>query len=235
MVNYMKLKKGKLLIVLIFIVALLSSCNKNDTNMDEIVKEKEDKIIELEEEIRVLEDKIKSYESGIGTLGNNNLLRKVIEIIELIKEKDMNMLSSYVHPTKGLRFAPYPFIDITTSQVFTAQQVANLYKDDSVYMWGSYDGSGEPINLTFDEYYNRFIYDVNFANPDIIGNNITVSQGNDIDNVKEIYPSGYFVELYITGVDPQYEGIDWRSLKLVFEQLDDEWYLVGIIHGEWTI
>jgi UDP-N-acetyl-2-amino-2-deoxyglucuronate dehydrogenase len=31
------------------------------------------------------------------------------------------------------------------------------------------------------------------------------------------------------------EGMDWRSLRLVFEKKNDIWYLVGIIHDQWTI
>jgi len=29
--------------------------------------------------------------------------------------------------------------------------------------------------------------------------------------------------------------MDWRSLKLVFKKYEDRFYLVGIIHSEWTI
>jgi (p)ppGpp synthase/HD superfamily hydrolase len=29
--------------------------------------------------------------------------------------------------------------------------------------------------------------------------------------------------------------MDWRSLRLVFEKKNDIWYLVGIIHDQWTI
>jgi hypothetical protein len=38
-----------------------------------------------------------------------------------------------------------------------------------------------------------------------------------------------------SGFDPEYEGMDWRSLRLVFEKKNDIWYLVGIIHDQWTI
>jgi hypothetical protein len=42
------------------------------------------------------------------------------------------------------------------------------------------------------------------------------------------------VEYYFPGFDPQYGGMDWRSLKLVFSQADGSWNLAGIIHDEWT-
>jgi hypothetical protein len=29
--------------------------------------------------------------------------------------------------------------------------------------------------------------------------------------------------------------MDWRSLRMVFMQQDGIWYLVALVHGEWTI
>ena len=36
------------------------------------------------------------------------------------------------------------------------------------------------------------------------------------------------------GIDPEKKGYDWCSLKLVFEPWQNNWYLVGLIHSEWT-
>lgn len=30
-------------------------------------------------------------------------------------------------------------------------------------------------------------------------------------------------------------GYDWCSLKLVFECYQGDWYLVGLVHSEWTV
>lgn len=233
--------KGKViqvvLLVLVF-TTLITGCvpsNTNTTKLEKELKEKDARINELESEKKALEDRIVSFESGLGVKSPNSLLPRVIETIGLIKAKDMKSLSSYVHPTNGLRFSPYPYVDTKTDQVFTAQQVAGLVQDTKEYLWGHYDGSGEPIKLSFNNYYDKFIYDVDFANPHMIGNNVAIGKGNSIDNVKQAYPKGYFVEFYFTGFEPQYEGMDWRSLKLVFEDVNGVWYLVGIIHGQWTI
>ncbi|MDR2416463.1 MAG: hypothetical protein LBD75_07920 [Candidatus Peribacteria bacterium] len=53
-------------------------------------------------------------------------------------------------------------------------------------MWA---GSGEPIKLTFDEYYNRFIWDYNyFLVPQIFVNEEVVSRGNTSVNLAELFP-----------------------------------------------
>ncbi len=166
---------------------------------------------------------------------SNNVVSIAIDVMELIKDKDMNALSKYVHPTFGVRFTPYFYIDVQADQVFTSSQVANLMQDTEVITWGAYDGSGEPIELKFSEYFDKFIYDKDFVNPEIIGNNVAIGSGNMVDNVAEVYPNGHFIEFHFSQFDPQYEGIDWESLRLVFEEYNNRWYLVGVIHGQWTI
>jgi len=217
---------------------VLWGCTVGGPNVSELedeIKEKDAIITQLEEEKKALENKINSLESKITIRDSDNILFEAMEVIELIKDRDMSSLSKYVHPTKGLRFTPYPYVDAEKDLVFTAQQISSLVTDTKQYVWGNYDGSGEPIQLSFEDYYSMFIYDVDFANPDMIGNNVVIGKGNAIDNVKEAYPNGYFVEFYFKGFEPEYEGIDWRSLKLVFEEENRKMYLVGIIHGQWTI
>jgi hypothetical protein len=147
----------------------------------------------------------------------------------------MEALADLVHPSRGVRFSPYAYVQ-DTHQVFTAGEVRGLLQDPTAYVWGVYDGSGEPIRATFAEYYEEFVYDVDFADaPEVSYNRRLGGHGGTIDNAREFYPGSTVVEYHIPGVDPQYEGLDWRSLRLVFQQQDGSWYLVGIIHDEWTV
>lgn len=255
------MNKRVCLIVLVLIsILVLSACTakgnettdiKETTNgdnttsggnsLEEQLQEKDETIASLEKDKEALENKVKELEETLQKseqkkeTTDDSLLRRALDVIKLIKNKDMETLSKYVHPTKGVRFSPYDYIDLKVHKVFKRDEVANLNKNTNVYTWGSYDGSGEPIELKFSDYYGKFVYDVDFANPHMIGNNTIIGKGNTISNLKEVYPKGQFVEFYFSGIDPKYEGIDWRSLKLVFEQQDGQWYLVGIIHSQWTI
>ena len=56
-----------------------------------------------------------------------------------------------------------------------------------------------------------------------------------IENQFEIYDNAIVVEYYFPGFNPDYAGMDWESLRLVFEQYENDWKLVGIIHNQWTI
>jgi hypothetical protein len=178
----------------------------------------------------------------IGTLGNTPspasnqqiVLNKAFEVIDALKNKDMVALSGYVHPQLGLRFSPYAYVK-DTDQVFTADKTAGLMEDSTLYLWGNYDGTGEPINLTFADYYAKFVYDVDFADAPQLSLNHQLGTGNSIDNILEYYPGSMVVEFYFPGFDPQYQGMDWRSLRLVFLHAGQDWYLAGIIHDQWTI
>lgn len=158
-----------------------------------------------------------------------------------LRDHDMVELASLVHPVKGVTFSPYTFVRTLQGApgeadlVFARSQVAGLWSDPTLRLWGAYDGSGEPIELTFQAYYTEFVYDVDFAQPEEIGFDEFIGQGNTINNIREACPLGVPVEYYFSGFDPQYGGMDWRSLRLVWEQVDGTWYLVGIVHDEWTI
>jgi hypothetical protein len=172
----------------------------------------------------------------VGGVGDP-VAARAAEAVMALKDGDMGVLSGLVHPGKGLRFSPYATVQTGAGGdlVFSASQVTGLMADTTVYHWGAYDGSGNPIDLTFRNYYKEFVYGVDFARPDVVGFDQVVGQGNSIDNIATAYPNGVMVEYHFEGFDPQYAGMDWRSLRLVFEEQGGIWYLVGIVHDQWTI
>ena len=62
-----------------------------------------------------------------------------------------------------------------------------------------------------------------------------MGSGNIEDNVTAAYSNGQFIEFHFSQFDPQYGGAYWESLRLIFEEYNSAWYLVGVIHGQWTI
>jgi hypothetical protein len=191
------------------------------------------------------------YGDLVGWANNNYLARQVgwvdeaiaaraAQAVMALKERDLEKLAGLVHPHKGVRFSPYTFVQVEPDApggqdlVFGADRIPGLLADTTIYHWGVYDGSGEPIDLTFQEYYDRFIYDADFARPDVVGFDEEVGWSSMINNIAEVYPAAVTVEYHFEGFEPQYAGMDWRSLRLVLEELDGVWYLVGIVHDEWT-
>lgn len=236
----MKKKVSLFTIIVLILTLVLSGCTPApDTNLQGELEAKNIQIEKLEEEKQVLEDKIVELEKiadnePVPTL-QNSLLSTALEVMEVIADEDMSGLSAYIDQTQGVRFSPYGYIDLANHQVFTAAQVPGLMNDPQIFSWGSYDGTGDPIDLSFADYFEDFVYDEDFINPHMIGNNLLIGKGNTLNNIADVYPNGEFVEFHFTGFDPQYEGIDWTSLRLVFEENNGTWYLIGIVHDQWTI
>lgn len=156
-------------------------------------------------------------------------------LIHAISIKDSAIISKFIHPVKGVRFTPYTNVSLERDVVFNKEKIKNFFKDQNVYLWGYYDGKGDEITLTPSEYYEEFIYSKDFKNAEEIGYNQVLSSGNMIENQFEVYENAIVVEYYFSGFNPDYAGIDWRSLRLVFEQYENVWKLVGVIHNQWTI
>jgi hypothetical protein len=176
----------------------------------------------------------------VGSMGDPAAALAAQAILAL-RDQDIPELAGLVHPVKGITFSPYAYVRPLQGAlgeadlVFSRDQLLGLWTDPTVYRWGRYDGSGEPIDLTFEQYYQRFVYDVDFAQPDVVGFNDMVGQGNTPNNIADVYPLAQTVEYHFEGFDPQYAGMDWRSLRLVLEEYEGDWYLVGIVHDQWTI
>ena len=213
------MKKLKTILWVIVLSILLSACGSVQSKAPDIQATEETGIEERNDE--------KS--------SSENISETAKEAVNALRDKDMEKLSELVHPEKGVRFSPYAFVDVKNDLVFAANDVKNLLSDTTIYTWGSYDGTGDPIELTFDEYYKKFIYDADFANAEQVGYNEILGKGNTIENSAEVYKDSVVVEYHFSGIDPKYEGMDWRSLRIVFEKFEDSWYIVGIIHDQWTI
>lgn len=157
------------------------------------------------------------------------------EVLTLLAQKKLAELIPHIHTTKGLRFSPYSHIN-TKDRILQAKDVVPATRDTKKYLWGEFDGSGEPMELTFGDYYKRFVYDKDYQNPKVRKTLNKISDsGNSISNIKTVFPEAMFYEYYLAGNNPDYGGMDWGSLTLVWEQENGQWRLVGIVHGQWTI
>jgi len=157
------------------------------------------------------------------------------QIIKALKEKDFATVAQYVHPEKGVRFTPYTYVSLENDQVFSGEEIKGFFTDETEYLWGQYDGTGDDIRLTPEDYYAKFIYSKDFAAAEQVGYNEVLSFGNMLENQFEVYEEAIIVEYYFSGFEPQYEGMDWKSLRLVFQEQEGTWFLVGVIHNQWTI
>ncbi len=154
-------------------------------------------------------------------------------VIKALKDKNMETLKSFIHPEKGLLFSPYVHIETEAALVFKRSGLPAL-NDQKIYTWGLFDGSGEPIKMTFGQYVERFVYDKDFASPEQIGINELKGSGNTLPNLKEVFPEGQYIDYYFSG-QQENAGMDWASLIIVLEEYKGRWFAVAAVHNQWTI
>jgi hypothetical protein len=222
----------------LFLAGCSSNSNNGNTNASQTIPETSTPSFELSEQTSAPSSDPSEISSGNNTeqpAGSSEAVLKeaASSIIELLRDRDIGSLSDWIDPAQGLRFSPYSYIDMKDSQVFQANQLPD-FKDKTKLSWGTSDGSGEPISLSFHDYYEKFVYNQDFADAPNVSVNSTMGKGTVDFNGKDAYPGASYVEFYFPGFDKQLGGMDWQSLVLVFVPAGEEWKLVSIVHGQWT-
>ena len=156
-------------------------------------------------------------------------------IMKKIRDFNYFELMNHVSHERGLRFSPYANIDTINDVQLSPQEIKAVITSKESIHWGSFDGSGDSINMSFAKYHQKFVYDVDFLNAEKIEIDQFIGSGNSLNNLQTAYPNCRFVEYHFSGFDEKYDKMDWRSLRLVFKKEKAKYYLVGIIHAQWTI
>jgi len=204
----------KNIVALIFTSLLLFSC-ANDKNKTVVKDKKEKNVTEIDTE------NSKEF----------SLIETSDKAINLLKNKKFVALSSLIHPTLGIRFSPTAYIDVNTDLSFNTVHFKSLIAQQDKLSWGTHKGSGESINLAFNNYYAAYIYDADYLNAERITANNCLKDGSVMNNISEIYGDAEYVEYYFSGFEKQHDGLDWKALRLVFKKLDNKYYIIGVVHN----
>lgn len=165
------------------------------------------------------------------------LLAMTKNIMTDLKNRNLDSLVAMVDPQRGIRFSPHAFVDTSKDQVIHPSTLLNWKdkKKQTLIQWGENDATGDPIRLTLDRYIKQYVYDADYLKADSLKVNQFIGGGNTRNNLLTIYPDCHFTESYFKGFDKKYEGMDWSSLRLVFKRSGDKYFLVAIVHDQWSI
>lgn len=164
-------------------------------------------------------------------------------VVELLHAEQWQRLSEMVHADRGVTFSAYAYVDPDELVTLRREQVEAIGADSTVYLWGVEDGSGFEIRMTPTAFVNRWITDRDFTAAQRGNRDEVLETGNSLNNLPHAFydqpPSASeeeitFIEYHLTG-SSQYNGMDWASLRLVFERESDGWFLIGIVRDRWTI
>ncbi|MDD4511325.1 MAG: hypothetical protein PHY23_10535 [Oscillospiraceae bacterium] len=229
------MKKGKILLVSLFVIGLVVGMLGSNWLKD--------RAVETGATITGTKGPVKSstaLASSEVTLQANlprgtTVVKLACEAVERMKQKDYKGLSDLIHPEKGVLFAPYSTVDPEVNLTFQAKDIAEMAGNHEKYIWGMLDGKGTPIEMTMEEYFKAFVFNVDYTTAPEIGVNQILNTGNSLENVLQVYQDGTTIEFHIPSVHSEMEGMDWCSLKLVFEPYGNTYKIVAMVHSQWTI
>lgn len=168
------------------------------------------------------------------SLNKEESLKKLNEgIIQALKDKNYQRLASYIHPQKGVRFSMYTFVNPEQDKKYSKSDFEKYLPSKTIFTWGALDGSGDLYKATISDYLRKWVYSEDFAAGQVSLNEFQGS-GNSLNNLKKIYPKADFTENFLKGSDAN-SGMDWKCLRLVFEEFQGKYYLVAVINDQWTI
>lgn len=156
------------------------------------------------------------------------------QILTALKNKNYGAFANYFHPTIPVVFSPYGFIDKAACKKLLAKDFLESIEKNWTLTWGSYDGTGQAIKLKVLPYLDKFVYNADYLAAEQHVFDQVINRGNSINNIETVFPHLHFMEYHFSGFDKKLEGMDWSSLRLVFKQSGGKYYLVGVIHDQWT-
>src|SRR5208282_924084 len=159
--------------------------------------------------------------SNITSKDAKGLIQKrAEETIQVLKDKDFRHLARLVHPDKGLRLSQYSFL-WKEGVVLRHREITKLPLNQKKFLNVLLGESGNGEDLNFNEFYKRYIFDHDYSKAPEVNFNQTIPRGSEGNNLSVFFPESIIVEYHFSGFDPKREGMDWKSLYLVYEKADD--------------
>ena len=90
------------------------------------------------------------------------------QVMKSLKEKDYKTFSGFFHPTLGVRFSPYAYVDTARDLTFKAEAFIQKIGQKKKTNWGAYSAGEEDIEMTGAEYFAVFVYNADFLNAENI-------------------------------------------------------------------
>ena len=174
----------------------------------------------------------------VSTVATNNeeLTSLAYSVLGYISDRNYPALSRVAHPEFGVVFAPCATVNLTTNKCFQADQIAAFGSDNTLYVWGVQEGTGEPIEITVADYFTDCILCKDYFNAPVIGVNRIVKSGNALENIVEVFPDVKFIDFHVPGGEKgSNEDFCWTSLRLGFEEYNGKLWLTVIMNSKWTV
>lgn len=212
----------RLFILLVVIMSGLSGCaygGAKTENMDQAVTSVKESDSKGEESSQ------KSFE-GIAK-----------DTLSALKDKDYKKLATLINPEKGIVFSTTPYLvegEYANLSVQQLEAYSEGENEEALVRWGIEGGSGDEIILSFKDFCDKYLSIEDYLGPDITVNYGDIQTvGSDTVNYKEKFPNATAVMYYDPGTKKN-ENMDWKAMLLVYEEQEEETYLVAVLLAKFT-
>ncbi|WP_047983223.1 GerMN domain-containing protein [Ornithinibacillus californiensis] len=171
------------------------------------------------------------YRMDAGEEHKELLLERSDILFNHLMAKEWGQLANNIHSERGLVYSPFSNVGDEDDLHFTKEEVRAFHENVNLYSW-SWDQSGAEFMATPNDFVENllktsgdYVYEYN----EIMYNDSEM--GTMINTIHDVYPNAIYVE-YLDESDPN--SMDWykyQALRFVYEEIDEEWYLIAIVRG----
>ncbi len=130
----------------------------------------------------------------------------------------------------GLTLSPETFV-ADDSVVLTNADLVEPGSGD--LEWGSEPGTGDPIVMSIQEFIDQLAGSPALTSTEVVGYDVTVGSGTTINNLADRFPGAAVVEYHYEGT-AFYGGLDWASVRFVYDVTFPNPVLLAIVQDAWA-
>ena len=115
-------------------------------------------------------------------------------------------------------------------------EISTIEADKKEHTFGYYDGNGDPIIKTTDNFIRTLIYDHYYSRADEVAENLLLEDGTNSSNtiLKDI-AERKFMAYHFHGFDPSAKEMDWSTLYVIFDKENGNYKLRALVKSNWSI
>lgn len=133
--------------------------------------------------------------------------------------------------SQGLTLSPFASI---TEETLTLSKEEIATQADQDRNWGTTSGEGAAIVLTLNEYLDGVRSRAALVSTVEIGYDEIIGGGNSINNIAAVFPDATVVEYNHPGTN-FFGGLDWTSVRFVFDDDNGALVLRALVSDQWEI
>ncbi|HIF14993.1 MAG TPA: hypothetical protein EYQ86_06640 [Bacteroidetes bacterium] len=192
-------------------------------------------------------NKIESLIPGFGKIKNYHLvnsenfkdvllIEEAVKILYALSSRDPLKLGMAAGLERNshdkITFAPFAYIDTINNSPVSLDSLLRLNeKGDARHFWGIADGTGDSIILSAHMFFNKYVWETDYLNADIISIDTIMKQKFYMQSITSAFGNkARYVEFFVEGTDDMGK-LDWHGLRLVFAEHIGSYKIVGVVRG----